>query len=1420
MKKMKTKNEKNKATMVPTLSAELQSRIGLASSSNNYGLSVAANEAESILLPAKSSKSKKKKKSSGAKRKFISEVEKAEVRKRVKKMSKKKMRKLQKLKEKKEADIRRAKIFEKLKANEISREQQAFLASSGAIGQKGSTRERVKQAYKLQKIGVPLSAAEADILYVKPKKRGGGECNSTVQMDNRESAMELEQEEKKTSMVMPMSLDESESATNIESVDETREKEIERLHAKQLQEIEEKKVKEEKEKAKKLAEEMEEKKIREEKEKAKKLADLETAREAKRIAIAEDLKRVRAIQNAPTVSVVNVTRTPEIMESRKELPVCGMEQEIIEAVNENDVIILCGATGSGKTTQTPQFLYEAGFGTFEEKRGMIGVTQPRRVAAMSMARRVAEELNTPVGRNGFVAHHVRYDSRGVSDQTKIKFMTEGILLQEGCKDLLLRRYSVIVIDEAHERNVDTDILLGLLSRVVPLRRKMFDAKEILPGELKPLPPLKLVIMSATLKVTDFTENHRLFPFTIPVLKADARQFPVSIHFNKRTALKDYMRKVVSKVGRIHTRLPAGTILVFMPGKKEIEWCCRKLRRKYGARNKETKQIESASSESESEMESESDIEESNEVSIEKEDDEGEDDISPSGTNEDEEEDVVILPGTMTEGEVKAAIDAKDDREQDPLKTATADIEEDQITPMPMTVLPMYSMLPKKAQMRVFDDPPPGHRLVVVATNVAESSITIPNTVYVVDSGRERRRVYNTNSGISTFEVGWISKASADQRAGRAGRTGPGHAYRMYSSAVFNDQFPLFQDPEIVGVPLEDVVMHLKRLGVHHVSAFPFPTAPPVSALRQALNDLWRLGLLDVGGGHSSSGSSAVQRRTTNSKSKNIAASISAMDTALAKAKEAREARLRLIKEKGVSSSTSRKLMEKMPIADIELDFENLADDGKLTALGKASSKFPVSSRFGKMLALVNNAASSLECTEYVVALVAALSTQTPFFRQFANTKTKEEMKEDRKKALEGKGAGDATGKLELELNLNEEEKRILEEKKKEMEQIGQWAHFESDALALLKVVGAFAYAPQSFHAQSKWCESHGLRHKTLREIQMLRHQLSRAAWRNCLKRDKDGKRTTSEKFVFQAKLSPPSRVQENFMRQVLLSGYLDQVACRFDNFMGGASRTKGCVPYQVCNVSVQEEVYVSKHSFVSGRFSKSRSDKASKFLIYNNITRSTPPDRRTEEEKKDAEAAGMDPDINPDARLLMRGVTVVEADWLVSAARGSPMLRGGDEVLMEPPPFYDSSRDVVRCWKKYRYGPHLWDLPLQEEDHPADERRFEWFARLLLEGKIICDGELGGVFSHLRPYYAVAPRTLTTAASGHGFGGMDAKRVLGILRPLRQRKVDSLEKLVNAWRKDKKFLFKGLTNFMKKTEKERVKRSWTKLLKEAEKKVG
>ncbi|XP_058061175.1 probable ATP-dependent RNA helicase kurz isoform X2 [Anopheles bellator] len=596
---------------------------------------------------------------------------------------------------------------------------------------------------------------------------------------------------------------------------------------------------------------------------------------------------------------VHVERKSDIQAARLKLPILAEEQVIMETISENQITILAGETGSGKTTQIPQFLYEAGYG----ERGLIGITEPRRVAAISMSKRVAHEMNLSTE---IVSYLIRYEGN-VTERTKIKFMTDGVLLKEIEADFLLSKYSCIILDEAHERSVYTDILMGLLSRIVRLRAKRATS------------PLRLIIMSATLRVTDFTENKKLFLDIPPVISIDSRQYPVTVHFSKTTPA-DYLREAFVKTVKIHTRLPEGGILIFLTGQKEVNTMVRKLRKLFPA-------TQSASGSDQIPGEDEThDRDEDDEfdsilrgkrarkkhaskgsrkrkssVSIPRlpqidldayelpheDDTEGdlrEDDAATDSELEEDEGDDELLGGVGNEG------------------LGISELKRNQ----PLWVLPLYSMLPPDKQQRIFQAPPEGARLCVVATNVAETSLTIPDIKYVVDSGRQKTKLYDKVTGVTAFVVTFTSKASANQRAGRAGRVAPGHCYRLYSSAVFNDEFVDFAPPEVQQKPVDGLVLQMKCMGIDKVVNFPFPSPPDREQLVGAEQRLLQLEALEE-----------VVTRTTS---------------------------------KG--SSHTQVLT-------------------RVTELGRTMAAFPVAPRFGKILALSHQHA----LLPYAICLVAALSVQ-------------------------------------------------------------------------------------------------------------------------------------------------------------------------------------------------------------------------------------------------------------------------------------------------------------------------------------------------------------------------------------------------------------------------------------------------------------
>ncbi|XP_060532993.1 probable ATP-dependent RNA helicase kurz isoform X2 [Cylas formicarius] len=516
----------------------------------------------------------------------------------------------------------------------------------------------------------------------------------------------------------------------------------------------------------------------------------------------------RKVERKPAV-YVDVIRSAEVQAARFKLPILAEEQQIMEVINENQIVIIAGETGSGKTTQVPQFLYEAGYAINKQ----IGVTEPRRVAAISMSKRVAEEMNLSTRE---VSYLIRFEGNATED-TKIKFMTDGVLLKEMQSDFLLKKYSVIILDEAHERSVYTDILIGFLSRVVPLRHKKGD-------------PLKLIIMSATLKLEDFTANARLFKVAPPVVVVETRQFPVTIHFNKRTN-DDYVKEAFGKAVKIHTKLPEGGVLIFVTGQREVNSLVKKLRRAFPLKHKAgCLRVGDGDKDSHEQ-----------DVNFDEDD-------QPSRRKKRKK--VKIVPDIDLD-DYDVPNDAEPDSDADDVDFSDEEEPEEQRAAVfrnaqPLWTLPLFSMLPPHKQAKVFEVPPAGCRLCVVSTNVAETSLTIPNVKYVIDCGKTKLKLYDKVTGLTAHAIHWTSKASADQRAGRAGRTAPGHCYRLYSSAVYNDAFPDYATPEIQLKPVDDLYLLMRRMRIEKIVNFPFLTAPDLMQLRGAERRLEILGALSGG----------------------------------------------------------------------------------------------------------------------------------------------------------------------------------------------------------------------------------------------------------------------------------------------------------------------------------------------------------------------------------------------------------------------------------------------------------------------------------------------------------------------------------------------------------------------------------------------
>ena len=277
-------------------------------------------------------------------------------------------------------------------------------------------------------------------------------------------------------------------------------------------------------------------------------------------------------------SSIIINRTPQIIEQREKLPIISQEHDIMYSINNSLVTIICGETGSGKSTQIPQFLYERGY---TKDIGKIAITQPRRVAARSLAFRLREEMS--MTKELLIGYQVRYETDNISKDTEIKFITDGILLKELENDSLFSEYSVIIIDEAHERTINSDLLIGFISQILKIRyimwkRKMkYNYNNINNKEEKYVLPLRLIIMSATLRVSEFSENKIFSGILKPrVVEISSRQYPVHIYHSKKTE-NDYINEAFKYCCKIHSRLPEGNVIVFLTGKREILDLCKKLK---------------------------------------------------------------------------------------------------------------------------------------------------------------------------------------------------------------------------------------------------------------------------------------------------------------------------------------------------------------------------------------------------------------------------------------------------------------------------------------------------------------------------------------------------------------------------------------------------------------------------------------------------------------------------------------------------------------------------------------------------------------------------------------------------------------------------------------------------------------------------
>ncbi|XP_003927532.1 ATP-dependent RNA helicase DHX15 [Saimiri boliviensis] len=437
----------------------------------------------------------------------------------------------------------------------------------------------------------------------------------------------------------------------------------------------------------------------------------------------------------PFTNLPHTPRYYDILKKRLQLPVWEYKDRFTDILVRHQSFVLVGETGSGKTTQIPQWCVEYMRSLPGPKRG-VACTQPRRVAAMSVAQRVADEMDVMLGQE--VGYSIRFEDCS-SAKTILKYMTDGMLLREAMNDPLLERYGVIILDEAHERTLATDILMGVLKEVVRQRSD-----------------LKVIVMSATLDAGKF----QIYFDNCPLLTIPGRTHPVEIFYTPEPE-RDYLEAAIRTVIQIHMcEEEEGDLLLFLTGQEEIDEACKRIKREV-------------------------------------------DDLGPEV------------------GDIK--------------------------------IIPLYSTLPPQQQQRIFEPPPPKKqngaigRKVVVSTNIAETSLTIDGVVFVIDPGFAKQKVYNPRIRVESLLVTAISKASAQQRAGRAGRTRPGKCFRLYTEKAYKTEMQDNTYPEILRSNLGSVVLQLKKLGIDDLVHFDFMDPPAPETLMRALELLNYLAALNDDG---------------------------------------------------------------------------------------------------------------------------------------------------------------------------------------------------------------------------------------------------------------------------------------------------------------------------------------------------------------------------------------------------------------------------------------------------------------------------------------------------------------------------------------------------------------------------------------------
>ena len=1054
-----------------------------------------------------------------------------------------------------------------------------------------------------------------------------------------------------------------------------------------------------------------------------------------------------------------------------------------------------------------------------------------------------------------VSYQVRYTSLSTAS-TRIKFMTDGILLREIQSDFLIANYSVIIVDEAHERGINTDILIGLLSKIVPLRNKLArkylaaraerESAALAQGKAKsaadlsgltPVYPLKLIIMSATLRLGDFTDNKTLFPRPPPVISVAARQYPVTVHFHKFTPLGDWVNHALKMLVKMHAKLPKGAdntggILVFLTGKEEIDSMVTKVRTLFAEkRNREernkiklTQALEDArAGEDDGHKNSTSASSKPNKKSAGPKPvnaDDPNDPVFDLHISDDEDDEAVgdesrfaeadaaeVAPGATGDDEGDAGVDvaAGEKKKLDPELLEQQLRELADSATAPVHVLPLYSLLPVHEQMKIFAPPPsPAHRLIVLSTNVAETSLTIPGIRYVLDCGREKARVYDRVTGTSQYVVQFISQASAAQRSGRSGRVGPGHAYRLYSSTVFGESMEKFAPPEILRNPLEGTILQMKSMSIPDLAQFPFPTPPEPTALKLAIKGLELLGAVESTGTH------------------------------------------------------------------------------PVTELGRLLGAFPVAPRFGKMLVLAcqapklhtQGADDRVSLLSYMIRIVATLSVeqmfQVPDFNKTAEEEEDEEEDEDAeesaKLAAQDPIAARAREKARLAAARKKDAKRAAQKLYNASQ--ARWRHPTSDVLTMLRAMGGYEFAladnapartpanappavqkataaQRQLHAHRclQFLHENFLRVKAMEEILALKKQLEKiskemieynisvaeggeaqkgydpaAAKGEEAASDAVVKATTTAaasassssaagsnglppthpynrllaSLSSRVPLRPPTSTQESLLLQLLTAGFIDHVARRMS-----PERKSALIEKFKQNMDLSDEEH-AKGLDLSGAYESIRNPDEAVFIHPSSVLFAP-------ENQPEYLIYG---ELVRTRKVYMRACTALtDLTWLEKY--GGHLITYSAHYTSEPFPIYDASRDAVLAYRDVVFGPLRWQLPRSTTELEAGSaEKAKHFLRLLMQGAV------------LAPLKKFVPYLLfkATSITGSDVAGQLSKHLSALITPFVKNKIDSRAALEQAWKADANFFKKEYLAWIQPTQHEAINKMWPPISRESKRK--